>query len=183
MKKLMGMVVLAGLVFIMPCLSLAADAPKDAPAPASTGIKFGYVDFSKIQQESKAGKDAYKTIEKMFKDKQTQLDQRQGEIEKMMTELDKQSALLSPEVKRQKEEKLQKDYKELQRFKADSEEELNKKKAEIAKQMFQEVSAIINKFGKEEGYTMILERSVVLYAPEAVDVTEKIIQMYDASKK
>jgi outer membrane protein len=181
MKKLMGIVVFTGLVFVMPYLSFAADAPKDAPAQA--GIKIGYVDFSKVQQESKAGKDAYKTIEKMFKDKQTQLDQRQGEIEKMMGELDKQSAVLAAEVRKQKEEKLQKDYKELQRFKSDSEEELNKKKAEIAKQMFQEVSGIITKFGKEEGYTLILERSVVLYAPEAVDVTEKIIKAYDVSKK
>ncbi len=146
-------------------------------------IKIGYVDFSKIQQESKSGKDAMKTIEKMFKDKQTQLDQRQSELEKMMQELDKQSAILSSDVRKQKEDKLQKDYKDLQRFKSDSEDELNKKKAEIAKQMYDEVAAILNKFGKEEGYTLILERSVVLYAPEAVDVTDKIIKAYDATKK
>jgi outer membrane protein len=182
MKKLMGMVVLTGLMFVTPYLSSAADAPRDA-APAQAGIKIGYVDLQKVQQESKAGKDAYKTMEKLFKDKQAQLDQRQNEIEKMMGELDKQSALLATEVRKQKEEKLQKDYKELQRFKSDSEEELNKKKAEMAKQMFQEVSAVINKFGKEEGYTLILERSVVLYAPEAVDITDKIVKAYDDSKK
>ena len=146
-------------------------------------IKIGYVDFSKIQQESMAGKNAIKTIEKLFKDKQTQLDQRQNELEKMMQELDKQSAVLSAEVRKQKEDKLQKEYKDLQRFKADSEEELNKKKAEIAKSMYEEVAGILNKFGKEEGYTLILERSVVLYAPEAVDVTDKIIKAYDAVKK
>ncbi len=146
-------------------------------------IKIGYVDFSKIQQESMAGKNAIKTIDKMFKDKQTQLDQRQNELEKMMQELDKQSAVLSADVRKQKEDKLQKEYKDLQRFKADSEEELNKKKAEIAKSMYEEVNGILNKFGKEEGYTLILERSVVLYAPEAVDVTDKIIKAYDAVKK
>jgi outer membrane protein len=146
-------------------------------------IKIGYVDFSKIQQESKSGKDAIKTIEKMFKDKQTQLDQRQNELEKMMQELEKQSAVLSSDVRKQKEDKLQKEYKDLQRFKSDSEEELNKKKSEIAKQLYEEVAAILNKFGKEEGYTLILERSVVLYAPEAVDVTDKIIKAYDATKK
>src|SRR5512141_139275 len=123
-------------------------------------IKIGYVDFSKIQQESMAGKNAIKSIEKMFKDKQTQLDQRQNELEKMMQELDKQSSVLSADVRKQKEDKLQKEYKDLQRFKADSEEELNKKKAEIAKGMYEEVSGILNKFGKEEGYTLILERSV-----------------------
>ncbi len=172
MKKLFAaLTVSCALVIALSSLSFAAD------------IKIGYVDFQKVQQNSKAGKDALKTIEKMFKEKQAQLDQRQGELEKMMQELDKQSAILTPDVKRQKEDKLQKQYKDLQRFKSDSEDDLNKKKAEMAKQMYDEVSAIINKFGKEEGYTLILERSVVLYAPEAVDITDKIIKAYDDTKK
>lgn len=172
MKKLFAaLTVSCALVIALSSLSSAAD------------IKIGYVDFQKVQQNSKAGKDALKTIEKMFKEKQAQLNQRQGELEKMMQELDKQSAILTPDVKRQKEDKLQKEYKDLQRFKSDSEDDLNKKKAEMAKQMYEEVSAIINKFGKEEGYTLILERSVVLYAPEAVDITDKIIKAYDDTKK
>jgi outer membrane protein len=172
MKRLVGLAVISfSLVLLFAGLSRAAD------------IKIGYVDFPKIQSESKAGQDAMKSIEKMFKDKQSQLDQRQSELEKMLQELEKQSSILSPDVKKQKEEKLQKEYKELQRFKSDSEEELNKKKSEMAKQMYDEVAAVINKFGKEEGYTLILERSVVLYAPEAVDVTDKVIKMYDETKK
>lgn len=172
MKNLFAaLTVSCALVIALSSLSFAAD------------IKIGYVDFQKVQQNSKAGKDALKTIEKMFKEKQAQLDQRQGELEKMMQELDKQSAILTPDVKRQKEDKLQKEYKDLQRFKSDSEDDLNKKKAEMAKQMYDEVSGIINKFGKEEGYTLILERSVVLYAPEAVDITDKIIKAYDDTKK
>jgi len=148
----------------------------------ASDIKIGYVDFTKIQTESKAGVKAMKTIEAMFKDKQAQLDHRQSELEKAMKEMEKQAPLLSEDVRKQKEDKLQKDYKELQRFKQDSEDELNKKKSELAAKMFKEVDDIIKTYGKQEGYTMILERSVVLYAPEAVDVTDKVIKMYDESK-
>ncbi|MGA2192870.1 MAG: OmpH family outer membrane protein [Nitrospirota bacterium] len=49
--------------------------------------------------------------------------------------------------------------------------------------MYDEVQAVIGKFGKEEGYTLILERSVVLYAPEAVDVTDRVIKAYDETRK
>jgi len=149
---------------------------------AAGEIKIGYVDFSKVQTESKAGMSAMKTIEAMFKDKQSQLDQRQAELEKAMNELEKQSPILSEDVRRQKEDKLQKDYKDLQRFKQDSEDELNKKKNELAASMFKDVDEVIKRYGKEEGYTLILERSVVLYAPEAVDITDKIIKAYDESK-
>ena len=171
MKRFLSFLTAAAMVFVFTSVSKAAE------------IKVGYVDFSKVQTESKSGKDAIKSIEKLFKEKQALLDQRQGELEKLMQELDKQSAVLSSEVRKQKEDKLQKEYKDLQRFKSDSEEELNKKKSEIAKQMYDEVQAIISKYGKEEGYTLILERSVVLYAPEAVDITDKIIKAYDDSKK
>jgi len=170
MKRVLCAVAAFGFVIAMSSASFAAD------------IKIGYVDFARVQQESKAGKQAYKSIEKMFNDKQSQLDQRQKEIEKLMGELEKQSSLLSEDVKRQKEDKLQKDYKELQRFKADSEDELNKKKSEMAKQMYGEVAAIINKYGKQEGYTLILEKSMVLFAPEGVDVTDKVIKSYDETK-
>lgn len=149
---------------------------------AAGDIKIGYVDFSKLQTESKAGISAMKTIESMFKDKQSQLDQRQTELEKAMQEFEKQAPILSEDVRKQKEDKLQRDYKDLQRFKQDAEEELNKKKNELASSMFKDVSEMITRYGKEEGYTLILERSVVLYAPEAVDITDKIIKVYDESK-
>ena len=170
MKRIVGAVTVVGLMFLMSSISFAAD------------IKIGYVDFARVQSESKAGQAAFKSIETMFKEKQKQLDEKQGDIEKMMKELEKQSSVLSMEVRKQKEEKLQREYKELQRFKSDSEEDLNKKKAELAKSMFEEVNTVISKFGKEEGYTLILEHTVVLYAPEAVDVTDKIIKAYDDTK-
>ena len=79
MKRLIGAAaVVFGFVLVLSTFSYAAE------------IKIGYVDFQKVQSESKAGKDVYANIEKTFKEKQTQLDQRQNELEKMMQELDKQ---------------------------------------------------------------------------------------------
>jgi len=159
-----------GIILLASSLCLAAD------------IKIGYVDFNRVRAESKAGIAAVKSVETMLKDKQAQLDQRQKELEKLLSEVEKGSSLLSEDVKRQKEDKLQKDYKDFQRFKTDSEEEIEKKRNEILKQINDELVAVISKFGKEEGYTLILDRSVVLYAPEAVDVTDKVIKAYDASR-
>ena len=169
MKKLLSVALVMGFVFAA-CSAYAAD------------IKIGYIDFAKIREDSKSGKAARKTLEGFVNDKEEQINQRLKELDKQKAEIDKQGSLLSADAKRQKIEKLQKDLKDLDRFKTDSEEELNKKQVEIAKQMSEEVSAIIAKFGKEEGYTLILERSVVLFAPEAVDITEKIIKAYDDSK-
>ncbi len=146
-------------------------------------IKLGYINLRKVQADSKAGKDALKTLENLVKDKQTQIEQRKNEMQKMQEELDKQSAVISADERRRRQDKIQRAYKDYQRFGSDSEDELSKKKEEMANRMFDEVAAVIEKFGKEEGYTLILDRSVVLYAPEAVDITDKIIKAYDDTKE
>ena len=159
------------------CLSLAASSAFAAD------IKIGFVDLQKVQMDSKAGKAAITAVEKFFKEKQDQLDAKQTEVEKLLQDFEKKSAVLSADKRKQQEETLNKDLKDLQRFKSDAEDEVNKKKAEVAKQLFDDVSTVINKFGKEEGYTLILEKNSVLYAPEAVDVTDKVIKTFDDSRK
>lgn len=171
MKKILAAVAAIALVGVFCGVSSAAE------------IKLGYINLRKLQSDSKAGKDALKTLEEMVKNKQAQIEERKGEIQKMQEELDKQSSVISAEERRRREDKLQREYKDYQRFGSDSEEELSKKKEELANKMFDEVTAVINKFGKEEGYTLILDRSIVLYAPEAVDVTDKIIKAYDDTKE
>jgi outer membrane protein len=145
-------------------------------------IKLGYINLRKVQADSKVGKAALKTLENLVKDKQAQIEQRKNEIQKMQEELDKQSAVISAAERSRRQDKLQKAYKDYQRFGADSEDELAKKKEEMANKMFDDVAAVIEKYGKEEGYTLILDRSVVLYAPQAVDITDKIIKAYDATQ-
>ena len=48
-----------------------------------------------------------------------------------------------------------------------------------------DVLAIITDFGQKEGYLMIIEDINVVYTPKTLDITDKIIQLYDVqySKK
>jgi Skp family chaperone for outer membrane proteins len=44
---------------------------------------------------------------------------------------------------------------------------------------------IIQKLGADDGYTFILElnENIVLFASKAVDLTDRVIKIYDAQKK
>jgi len=61
----------------------------------------------------------------------------------------------------------------------DYEAELQKKDQEWTEKILKEVEKVIYKIGKTEGYDLILEKSAVLYAPEAYDITDKVIREYD----
>jgi outer membrane protein len=44
-----------------------------------------------------------------------------------------------------------------------------------------EIVKLAKEMGKTEGYLLIIEKSVVLYAPNTIDITDKVIQKYNAS--
>ncbi|MBW2259706.1 MAG: OmpH family outer membrane protein, partial [Deltaproteobacteria bacterium] len=50
------------------------------------------------------------------------------------------------------------------------------------RQITKDVFEIVEKIGKREGYTLILDRRVggIVYAPTAIDITDKVIKEYNA---
>jgi len=44
---------------------------------------------------------------------------------------------------------------------------------------------VIQKLGADEGYTFIMElnENVVLFASKAIDITDRVIKVFDAQKK
>ena len=48
-----------------------------------------------------------------------------------------------------------------------------------------DVLKIISDYGKKEGYVLIIEDINAVYSPKSIDITDKVIQLYDTeySKK
>ncbi len=44
---------------------------------------------------------------------------------------------------------------------------------------------VIQKLGADEGYTVILEKNeaIVLYTSKAIDITDRVIKLFDTQKK
>ena len=60
---------------------------------------------------------------------------------------------------------------------------MKKKDAELTRKLIGEVREIVTALSKKENYTLILEKSAVVTSDNAVDITDKIIQLYDGQKK
>lgn len=141
--------------------------------------RIGFVDVQKVFARSAAGLAAREQLEKEKASMQRALDQKQGEIEKLQDELEKKALLLSPEVKKEREEALQRRVRDLRRLKEDFEKDLAKKDRELAQRIAQEVVKVIERYGKEKGYLLIFERPVVIYADGEADLTDEVIKLYD----
>jgi len=168
------------IALFIPLLLLVA-----AFAANAADVKIGYIDLQKALNMSEAGKAAKDKIAQRVKELESSFDGRQKELKKLKDDLDKQALLLSEDARAAKERDYQQKVKEFQRLSKDAQEEVQQKDADFTRQILEGLSKVIQEFGTKEGYTMILEKteSAVLYADDKVDLTDRLIKAFDASRK
>jgi len=170
MKK--ATVVLAALV--ITAFTLASAGASD--------LKIGYVDLQKALNESTVGKKAKEKFTVEVKNAESEITRKKEELERLGGSLEKQGSMLKDDVKAEKEKefiKMQKDY---ERKVKDYKDELQIKDAQLTRGILADLVEIIKKYGKENNYTIVFERSetVLLYATDGLDITDKIISIYDS---
>ncbi len=165
-------------------------------APA---LKVGIVDLDRALKESVAGKQALQTLKqfrdkvmKEINDKKRVKDQRETTLRDLQTELTTQSVVLSEPAKREKEEAYRRQVRELRRYVDDSnrfieesERDLREREAELTSRLLRDLLDIIKTVGREESFTIIFEKNerFLLFAADAIDLTEKIIRRFDTAKR
>lgn len=157
---------------------LGATAPS---AQTATASRVGFVDIQKVLARSAAGVAAREQLEKEKAVMQKQVDDQRVELEKMRDELEKKGQLLSPDARREKQEALERKVRDARRLVDDLQNTLQKKEEAMLGRVLQDVSGLIQKVGKDKGYTMVLERqrSSILYASAEADITDDILRAYD----
>ena len=149
---------------------------------AANPVKFGSMELQKALNESEAGKKAKTDLEALIKSKESIINEKSKVVEKLRGELEKQSSVLSAEARKIREDELEKLLREYQRAVQDSQVEVKKKEAELTEAIIKELREIVEKIGEEEGYTLIVERGLVLYSNKGIDLTDTVIKKYNELK-
>lgn len=147
----------------------------------SSELKIGYINSQRILEESKAGKEIAKNIEKFEKEKTDHIAQKKQEIEELEAELRKKEFAITPERKKEIEDGIRHKNLELKFFQESKDKEIKELYYKGLKKIENQVMDIVLKIGQEEGYDLILGRdeSGILYANPKQDITDKVIQAYD----
>lgn len=153
-----------------------------AGSAVAADAKIGVIDTQKILHESKAAKKAREILMKDLEAKRSKYKAEEDQARKIEEELKRGGESLGPAERKEKAEKLEKEIKELGRLKSDLEEELRKKDAELGRKLIKEIYDIVQELRKREKFTVILEKRYVVAADDAIDITDKIIKLYDAVK-
>ena len=174
----------AGLLSLALAVPSAATAQQAAPAATAGGpIKIAVIDTEKILLSSQAGKKALADLKKLQEAKENELRTRAQELKDLQTKISEGRLSLAQD----KLADLSKQYEEkeiaVRRLQDDATRELNKKRDEMLAAIDGRVMPVINQAGKDLGYTLIFRKfeSGLIYADEAVDITNVIIQRLDAA--
>jgi len=164
---------LIGLVFFGP-LAISSFAAES---------RIGFVNIQKAVLGTKEWKKNFEIFKKNFAKEKKKIKVRENRIKKMLADLNKQSMVLDPELKKKKEDKFRKEKVAFERYVQDQNEEFGKSEKEITQKILLKMMKVIKKLGKEKKYTMILEQKVVLYHDQGNDLTTLATKTYDRSNK
>jgi outer membrane protein len=116
--------------------------------------------------------------------KQKDMGAREEEVRKLQAEMERQKAVLSPAALREKEETIQRKIRDIRRIAEDGNRDLQKREAELVGEIQRDVLQVIIEFGKEKGYSVLLERSAgVWFVSDRADLTKEIIERFNAKSK
>ncbi|MBF0565541.1 MAG: OmpH family outer membrane protein [Nitrospirae bacterium] len=152
---------------------------------AAMADKIGFVDFSKVVDESEQGKKASASLESFIKSHEAKLEEKKKTIDTQNADFEKKKSAMSEDAKKKKQEEIQSMARELNRSVQEVQEEFQKKKQELYKDIVKDIRDIVNAMGKEEGYTAILDARQSIYILDSTDLTSKVIKKYNdtAAKK
>ncbi|HEY4769153.1 MAG TPA: OmpH family outer membrane protein [Myxococcales bacterium] len=142
-------------------------------------MKIGYVDVQRAVQEVEEGKAARSRLQAELQQKRSDLDKKRADLEKMKTDYDKQAPVLSDDAKRQRQEQLQKAFVEAQTAASQMQEELSGKEQEAMQTISKRLLQVVAEVSDRENFTFVLDKTALLYAPAASDVTNEVVRRYN----
>ncbi len=186
-------------VIVGSAVVLFATNPAFAQTLGPTGkpTKMGVVDMQRISQESLLGKSYATRMDQLESEIRSELTKRQNQIAQLDTaikalqdDLQKQSAILSPDAVEKKQQEIVKKNRDRQALTEDSQADIQRMQ-QSAQQKAQEFQAefntriqpILQAVGKEKGLDFVLDRATIVLINTELDITRDVIVKADDTEK
>jgi outer membrane protein len=149
-------------------------------ALAADVAKIGVIDLQKILETSSAGKSIQAELKQQKEKMESDLKQKGADIEKISKRLERESMVMSKEMREEKEREQRikiNDFKSLQKkYRSD----LQKLEVELMNQLQKDIKELDDAIGIKEGYLLIINKYSVLYSPGSIDITDDLIKSLNA---
>ena len=154
-------------------------APPQTPATAKVGI----IALQNAIIATKDGQKAAADLTAKYGPRKAELEKKQSTIAQLQDQLRKGSNTMSEDAKQKLMREIDQNTKSLNRETEDAQAELDQEQNKITQELGQRIMAVMDKYARDNGYTLILDvssqQSPVLFAASGTDITQDVIALYD----
>ncbi|MFP6625922.1 MAG: OmpH family outer membrane protein [Deltaproteobacteria bacterium] len=142
---------------------------------AADELKIGYIIVPRLLAETEIGKAAANEMRAKKNAMQEELDNKLSEIRDFVEDVRKRAMVLSATEKEKAGEEHERQLREAKRLQEDFQRTLQKAEADVMRKVNLRLQEAIETYGRENGYDLILDASILLHASGKADVTEAVI--------
>jgi len=132
---------------------------------------------------TKDGQKAAAELQAKAAPKQKDIEGKQNEINGLQDQLAKGQNTLSEATKNELYKNIEAKKKNLQRDVEDASAEMDQEQQKILQQLGQKILAVIERYSRDQGFTLVLDvsspQSPIMYASPTIEITKEIVDLYD----
>jgi outer membrane protein len=134
--------------------------------------------------ETEQGLRVQATLKKIYETRQVDIEAKQRQLLEDKNALEKEAAKpnMDQAAVRKKYEKLMQLDADIQRAELERQREMQRKEAELTAPIYSGILEAVKRIAAQDGYEMVLEKSVVQYFRSDLEVTDRAIQMYNGGQ-
>ena len=172
-------------VWVMAAWALAGAATGLAQAPGAPAptTRVGIINIQDAIIRTEEGQKTAKVLQDRYAPRQAELEKQRRELEDLQAQLTKGRNTMSEESRNNLIRQIDQKNKALTRDNEDASAEFQQEETKLINTIGQKMMAVVDKYAKEKGYSIILDisspQSPVLYAVNTVDITNDIVGLYD----
>lgn len=142
-------------------------------------LKVGVVNAALVLDKSPQKAKALQRLEKEFSTRSKSIESKHKSLLQSQEKLQKDAAILSADERKQKERKLLAEQRELKRLQDEYSEDLSIRRNEELRKLEKEIANTIVDLAETENYDIVIYQGVI-FASDAVDITEKVLSKLKA---
>ncbi|OGF97160.1 MAG: hypothetical protein A2Z06_04270 [Candidatus Glassbacteria bacterium RBG_16_58_8] len=148
-----------------------------ASASFAQELRIGYVDTEKVLDQAPGAEEASKIFDEEVQAWKGEAETLKAELDNLIAEYESQKLILSPEKKREKEERITLKRGEYDKRLFEIQGKIQQRSAELSQPILEKVSQTITVIAEREKYDLVFDSSLgaILYASPTYDLTQLVV--------
>jgi outer membrane protein len=184
MKVKLAVAAVACLLAVPAAFAQTTGNPTPA-APSAPAVRIGVLNIRLAIVTTAEGKQASAELQSQFAPRQTEAQNVAKQIQDIRTRLEQGQATMPDEERARLQRQGEALTRRLNRMQQELQEDVQAAEAEVGERIGGKLMQVVDRYARENGFAVVLNVSPdtnhVIYAANAVDVTQDVIRLYDAA--